>query len=98
MLQIKTITIRLDNAGDFDKRVNAALEEGWRLTRREVLQPKAQGATFVHIMLYAELEKVIITEKERDCGNCRYGDQDGGEPCDSCVITRNNPPTKWEEA
>lgn len=98
MLQIKTIRNRFDNAEHFDAEVNAALGEGWRLTKREVIQPQAQGGgKFAHTMLYAELERVCLAETERDCGNCRYGDQDGGEPCDSCNV-EVTPPTNWEEA
>ena len=96
MLQIKTIRNRLDNAKSFDKEVNTALAIGWTLTRREVLQPMAQSEnTTTHIMLYAELERVIITEDERCCDNCKYGLQDGGEPCDSCDEETWD---KWEEA
>lgn len=92
MLQIKTIKKRLDYAAAFDEEVNAALSDGWQLTKREVLHP---GQEYVYFSLYAELERVIITEDERDCTNCRYGAQNGGEPCDSCDENLND---KWEEA
>ena len=56
-MKIKTIRKQLDYAEKFDDAVNAALEEGWRLLRREVLMPAAQptDGTRLHIMLYAEL-------------------------------------------
>lgn len=86
MKQIKTIKNRLDNAESFDKEVNAALAEGWQLTKREVLQPKAQSESLqTYTMLYAELEREEITEAERCCENCKYFDrQPGVEPCLSC--------------
>ena len=59
MLQIKTIIYRLDNAKQFDDAVNAAIQSGWQLTKREVVIPKAQSDNlYTNIMLYAELEKV----------------------------------------
>jgi len=59
-MEIKTIRYRLDDAPDFDKAVNAAMAEGWRLTRRDVLrvdQPQ-NSSTFFYSMLYAELVKL----------------------------------------
>lgn len=96
MLQIKTIRNRLDNAEAFDKEVNAALAEGWTLTKREVLMPKAQGERIqTHIMLYAELEREIITETEQCCENCvHYTTPIGKEPCISCSEDGD----KWEPA
>lgn len=60
MLEIKTITDRLDNSGKFDAAVNRALADGWELVERRVLQPLAQpnnSSTYTNTMLYAELEK-----------------------------------------
>lgn len=57
MLQIKTIRNRLDNAKQFDEEVNAAIQAGWRLTKREVIVPAAQSNQYTYIMLYAELER-----------------------------------------
>jgi hypothetical protein len=60
MKQIKTIKNRLDNAASFDTEVNAALAEGWQLTKRAVLQPKAQSESLqTFTMLYAELERDV---------------------------------------
>lgn len=59
-MKIKTITDRLDNAENFDKKVNAALADGWIIVKREVLQPPSQpstGGVYFNTMLYAELEK-----------------------------------------
>jgi hypothetical protein len=95
MLQIKTIKNRLDNVESFDKEVNEALRDGWRLTRREVLQPAAQAIEYTYIMLYAELEKEIVTEAERCCENCKHRMQDASiEPCASC----SDDCDKWEAA
>ena len=96
MLQIKTIRNRLDNAEIFDREVNAALVEGWRLTKRDVLQPKAQNESVQsHTMLYAEMERVIFTEAERCCENCKHYDLDATlEPCVLCDDNAD----KWEAA
>lgn len=59
-MEIKTIKDRLDNSEYFDEKVNDALHDGWRLTKREVLIPASQpnvSGRFLNIMLYAELEK-----------------------------------------
>lgn len=94
MLQIKTIKNRLDNVDNFDKVVNEALKDGWKLTRREVLQPAAQAIEYTYIMLYAELEKEIITEAERCCENCKHFPiPEQREPCVSCPNGE-----KWEAA
>lgn len=94
MKQIKTIKNRLDNNVAFDEAVNAAIVEGWQLTKREVLIPKAQNeAMTTYIMLYAELEREIITEAEKCCENCAHFDVAPGEkPCCKC---RNG--ECWEE-
>ena len=60
MLQIKTIRNRLDNPITFDDKVNAALRDGWTLKKRTVLRPIGQQeSTYIHMMLYAELEKEV---------------------------------------
>lgn len=96
MKQIKTIKNRLDNATDFDEAVNLAFAEGWTLTKREVLQPKAQSENVqTYTMLYAELEREIITEAERCCENCAHFDKSSNmEPCRHCGETAD----KWEPA
>lgn len=48
-MQIKTIWKPLDYIGMFDNTVNDALEDGWRLTKREILPQN---------LLYAELVKL----------------------------------------
>ena len=95
MKQIKTITERLGDAEHFDAMVNEALQEGWRLTKRKVLMPRAQGGErFTFIMLYAELEKEVITEEERNCGNCKHcGAHISKEPCVSCGVGFS----RWED-
>ena len=59
-MKIKTITDRLDNAENFDKKVNAALADGWIIVKRVVMQPPSQpstGGVCFNTMLYAGLEK-----------------------------------------
>lgn len=88
MKQIKTIYEDLTNPkalDNFDNEVNQALAEGWTLTKRDVLKPYESETTCWHRILYAELEKEIITEDERDCSNCRYRDVDEyAHPCIEC--------------
>lgn len=87
MIQIKTIHHRIDESVKFDDEINAALAEGWRLTKREFVTG--------YCVLYAELERELITEAERDCGNCKHCDNDAdAEPCASCSSTASN----WEAA
>jgi hypothetical protein len=94
MKQIKTIAHRMDNADLFDEAVNAALAEGWQLTKREVINPMAQSEKLLaYVTIYAELEREVITEKEQTCDNCKHlenrADQ---EPCLSC----NENCSHWE--
>lgn len=53
-MKIKTIKNRLDNAEDFDRDVNAAIEEGYILKKRYLSSTPREGA---YRMLIAELEK-----------------------------------------
>lgn len=63
MLQIKTIRNRLDNPTLFDDEVNAALRDGWTLKKRTVLRPIGQQeSTYIHMILYAELEKEVAED------------------------------------
>lgn len=63
MLQIKTIRNRLDNPTLFDDEVNAALRDGWTLKKRTVLRPIGQQeSTYIHMMLYTELEKEVAED------------------------------------
>lgn len=58
-MEIKTIVTRLDSAEKFDEEVNKALNDGWTLMKREVLQqgqPKTNDV-YYSSMLYAELAK-----------------------------------------
>ena len=64
MLQIKTIWYRLGDSTFFDNEVNAALRDGWTLKKRTVLQPISQhDTTYIHSMLYAELEKEVAEDE-----------------------------------
>ena len=59
MLQIKTIKKPFNHTTEFDEEVNAALAEGWRLVKRDVVGPfPVKTEVFnVWVMLYAELER-----------------------------------------
>lgn len=98
MKQIKTIVTRLNSNEKFDAAVNEALRDGWWLVKREVLQPPAQpttGTDYFNTMLYAELEKDIITEDEKRCENCaHYDNPPDAEPCKNCSDSAD----KWEPA
>lgn len=98
MKQIKTIVTSLDSFEKFDRLVNEALADGWWLTERKALQPLAQpntGTEYARTMLYAELEKDIITEAEKRCENCAHRDiLPEAEPCKNCSEFAD----KWEPA
>ena len=72
MKQIKTIKNKLDNAIQFDAAVNAALQEGWTLIERKVLQPPSQpsSGTYFNIMLYAEFERFTEPDECEDSPIC----------------------------
>lgn len=81
MLQIKTI--RIYDAEAFDRLVNEAIEDGWKLNRRTLDND---------CYLIAELERDVITEKERCCENCKhYKKGMAEEPCLNCYDN-----DKWE--
>ena len=83
MLQIKTI--RNTDPAAFDEAVNAALADGWTLTRRLT----GPGPDFV-----AEMEREVVTEKERTCENCKYWEQQPeSPPCRDC----SDDCDKWEQ-
>lgn len=84
MQQIKTIFDTTTAA--FDKKVNDALAEGWRLTKRLRL----------HDGFLAELEQETITEDERTCENCKHYDRDPGLP--PCCDCNDGPLEGWEPA
>lgn len=63
MKQIKTITIRMNAAGEFDQKVNEAIKEGWTLIERKVLQPHTEDK---YTMLYAELERFTEPDENED--------------------------------
>lgn len=87
MKQIKTIKYQLDAAEAFDEKVNAALAEGWTLTKRELLPPADLGDRVAFRMLYAELEKETIAEAERrSCYHCKWHyEVSNSKPCRHCV-------------
>lgn len=91
MIQIKTIADSLPDREAFDKKVNEAIADGWRLTKRERVSSLNDCVDY----LYAELERETITEAERCCDNCKYFDNDADkEPCASCT----NDAANWEAA
>ncbi len=55
-MKIKTISDELRWAGDFDRKVNTAQEEGWQLAHRGLVPGfRLDGGGYLHNMLYAEL-------------------------------------------
>lgn len=55
-MKIKTVCRGLDNRCEFDQDVNQALEEGWQLVKRDVLNGGPLTDTrYQNRMLYAEL-------------------------------------------
>lgn len=79
MKQIKTIYD--PELESFDDKVNAALADGWEMTKRACFLVGAEHLPF----FYAELEKEIITEAEQTCENCKhYSKSNDQEPCASC--------------
>lgn len=89
MREIKTIVKSADlyvpqnKEHPFDEEVNALLREGWTLRTRDL-----RGN-----WLYAELERVIITEAERCCDNCEHGDKTpDSTPCCYC-----DDASQWED-
>ena len=97
MKQIKTIYSRLEYAAGFDDKVNEAIREGWKLTKREVLPPTAiRNGDQTYAVLYAELEREIITERERCCENCAHHEKSPfDEPCNKCE-DGDYAPSQWE--
>lgn len=98
MKQIKTIKAYMDDAGVFDKAVNDALADGWKLVKREVLQPYETTHYEFLRSLYAELERETITAAERCCENCKYSAI--GLRCEICrtCVRVDNAPNNWEPA
>ena len=66
MLQIRTVIIPSTLQGKFDTEVNALLEEGWELVRRDVLPPYEGECMTCPQRLYAELERLIEAQPETD--------------------------------
>ena len=58
-MQIMTITHNLNEPQEFDKEVNAALNTGWKLVKRDVLEVQEESEYEVcrYLALYAELEQ-----------------------------------------
>lgn len=61
MLEIKTIIETIGDAHLFDREVNAELEAGWELVRRDIIPAQSPER---HVLLYAELEREVETEEE----------------------------------
>ena len=92
MKQIKTIFKRMDpktvdvlEVQDFDRQVNEAIAEGWKLVKRDVFHPLDTQEYYHPRVLYAELEKDTITEAEKCCDNCKFCDcAPSSYPCARC--------------
>lgn len=61
-MQIKTIYEQLQDYETFDRDVNAALAEGWRLMKREHIPGYTAGNRYAGPILYAELVKLDEVE------------------------------------
>lgn len=72
-MKIKTISHRFDRVEEFDDQVNRALEEGWRLVKREVIP----GAPNDYARVYAEL---VQLDPEPEVAE--------PQPVDPCVAIR----------
>jgi hypothetical protein len=104
MKQIKTvykdINPRLSptqEVQEFDDEVNAALNEGWTLVKRGVLDPHVGESYDYHRTFYAELERKEQEETEEDCLLCKHFDKaDGEEPCSVCCHGVPSYSSKWE--
>lgn len=55
MRQIKTVVLPVEQAEEFDTRVNLLIRRGWKVKRRETLNHPEQQSP----MLYAELERRV---------------------------------------
>lgn len=68
MKQIKTVTCPIEGQKRFDEDVNALLLDGWKLTKREIINmPGTLSEAFhqpLHVVLYAELEKDEVERPE----------------------------------
>ena len=90
MKQIKTVIRQIGFVEEFDKELNDALLEGWKITRRDLFVSHVNGKS---TLLYAELEKDFLTDVDACCENCTYYDLSNvEEPCISC----NEDADKWE--
>lgn len=81
MKQIKTIRTRFDRSEEFDKEVNAALENGWHLLHREVLPAYETKNNEASRTLYAELERNDYVPLRASCDTCAHSVD--GAPSDS---------------
>lgn len=108
-MKIKTITGRLNYPDDFDREVNDAQEDGWRLVKREVL-PGTPGNPNSPRLLYAELVQ-LDPEPEPEAQpldpiGCLEALRKfcAGNKCDTCPLDdwcpvwlpRNEGPADWE--
>lgn len=68
MKQIRTVTSNIEGRKQFDDAVNALLLDGWKLTRREIINmPGTLSEAFhypIHVVLYAELENDKLERPE----------------------------------
>lgn len=79
MKQIKTIYKTMDpkivgplEVEDFDRQVNEALQDGWKLVKRDVFHPNGNTSYDYHRVLYAEMERDDCVPKYASCDNCAH--------------------------
>lgn len=69
-MEIKTVVMpRCIGAKKFDKQVNDALKEGFKLTRRDVIPGHDDGSTRLEPAYYAELVKLDEPARKDDTPN-----------------------------
>ena len=110
-MKIKTVCFPTGWAAKFDEAVNLLVDEGWKLSRREVLAAFAPG------MLYAELFKLEEADMEtledepitwqeavnvlrETCEIAKDCDKDGCPVfawCQRNLDENSNPPASWDD-
>lgn len=107
-MEIKTIWNIVDNATDFDMRVNEALAKGWHLVKREVLPGERYTDTrWGNRLLYAELVKVDEPAEPvtwQEAAQVLKSTCSENDTCDTCklrewcdeYLARGAEPQEWE--
>lgn len=104
-MKIKTIYRQLTNSGEFDQLVNEAAEQGWRLTKREMLPGcPLTPSRYRPCLLYAELvlpdpPAEPVEPDVFDCAEAIHRECDKHESCTECPledVCSCYPPNRWK--